>query len=137
MLEAEGRAGQSSTTEFTIGPITKHICESISYAFPDEKVVEDCNTFIRDSQREQRHKVMPMFSIYERVLKSGSLSSRGFAEPHVPFVEVAGVKSFKNFGYKQQKIFQTYCKTQGTWPRMLDRILLPRRDWPAHHQGAM
>ena len=112
------------------GPLGLHVAKCLSRKFPDEKLVEDVNNFIRDLSRQKKHKCSPMERVFARVLKSEALSSRGLKEPTVSNAEIAATKNFKGACHTScKKMFQP--RIPGGLPLPLNRILTNKQSWPS------
>ena len=114
-----------------VGQITHHLATAVALKFPDEKIIEDCNGFIRDLSRVRRNKRFPMTVVHNKLLQCGVISSRGMDGPSVELSEIANIKNIKSAtaGHSSTKHLYKAHVPENLWPESLDRILLPKRDW--------
>ena len=64
-----------------IGPITRHILQPPHTRFPDEKIVEDVNSFVRDTARKRRGKRVPMVSVFNKISSRECCNLAGTTPP--------------------------------------------------------
>ena len=123
---------RTASTPPGVGEITRHLATAVAVRFPDEKVVENVNGFIRDLTRQRRSKRVPMTSIHNRIIQSGVIAARGMSGPGVTLAEVAGAKDLKAAASATNATTTMYQPTVPVenWDfDRLDRIELAGKDW--------
>ena len=88
-LEHEEALRKPGAKALPVGQITHHLATAVALKFPDEKIIEDCNGFIRDLSRVRRNKRVPMTVVHNKLLQCGVISSRGMDGPSVELSEIA------------------------------------------------
>ena len=111
-------------------PAVQDVSRRINERLLDEKVPEDLHQHIRDTSRGQRAKRAKLKKVFDSSIRSGVLESRNVDHARfVPDDQAVAMQSWREAS--RHTPTRPITGQPSDWPKALNGILCPDRDWPS------